>query len=193
MPPKTKAATAKTLIGQPSSVLTDEFVQAVQRNDPDDADLLPFSRPIQLPTAEQVVKLFFFFKEQVGHKNGRVPQGDVASRVYDQVVKYWNMAGFVTMSKFSATKKIKSEVEKYQKINKNKNRDSQAEIDKREDYLKHVKKLLILLLRTQWNFYRRIGFLGMMMGILCTGLRKVTPGRQRILPSWKIREELGRW
>ena len=141
MPPKTKAATAKTLIGQPSSVLTDEFVQAVQRNDPDDADLLLFSRPIQLPTAEQVVKLFFFFKEQAGLKNGWVPQGDVASRVYDQVIKYWNMAGFVTMSKFSATKKIKNEVEKYQKINKNKNRDSQTEIDKREDYLKNVKKL----------------------------------------------------
>ena len=32
MPPQTKAATAKTLTGQPSSaVLTDEFLQAVQR------------------------------------------------------------------------------------------------------------------------------------------------------------------
>ena len=140
MPPKTKAATAKTLIGQPSSVLTDEFLQAVQRNEPD-ADLLPFSRPIQLPTAEQVVKLFFFFKEQAGLKNGHVPQGDVVSRVSDHVVKYWNMAGFVTISKFSVTKKIKNEVDKYQKINKNKNRDSKTEIEKREDYLKYVKKL----------------------------------------------------
>ena len=68
MPPKTKPAAAKTLIGQPSSVLTDQFFQAVQGNEPDD-DVLPFSGPGQLPTAEQVVKLFFFFKEQVGLQN----------------------------------------------------------------------------------------------------------------------------
>ena len=97
MPPKTKAATAKSFIGQPDSVLRDEFIQEVQVNG-HDSELLPFSGSLQLPTAEQVVKLFFFFKEQEGLKNSHVSQDSISERVAVHVVQYWQMAGFNTSS-----------------------------------------------------------------------------------------------
>ena len=140
MPPKTKAATAKSFIGQPDSVLRDEFIQEVQVNG-HDSELLPFSGSLQLPTAEQVVKLFFFFKEQEGLKNSHVSQDSISERVAVHVVKYWQMAGFNTSSEFNIVKKIKKEVEKYQIINKNKSRDNPKEVEKREVYLENVQKL----------------------------------------------------
>ena len=141
MPPKTKPV-AKTVLGQASSVLTDEFFQYVQLGDTgDDSALLPFKGPLQLPTVEQVVKLFFFMKEQVGLRNSKVSQDDIAKGVSKYIGKYWTMAGFMTMSETSIRKKILKEVENYQKINKNKNRVSQTESAKRQDYLESVKKL----------------------------------------------------
>ena len=140
MPPKTKAATAKTLIGQPDSVLTDEFFQAVQVDEAY-GELLPFSGALQLPTVEQVVKLFFFLKEQVGPKNSHVSQNQISKKVVAYVVKYWKMAGFETVTEQSMMRKLNQEVEKYQMINKNKNRDSEKEVNKRKEYLDNVKKL----------------------------------------------------
>ena len=86
MPPKTKAGTAKTLLGQPNSVLSNEFLQAVDAKKPDD-DILPFSGPLQLPTVEKVVKLFFFYKEQAGLQNSYVSQEDISIKVFAHVVK----------------------------------------------------------------------------------------------------------
>ena len=53
MAPTTKAGTAKPLLGQPDSVLSPEFLLAVQANRPCD-DILPFARPLQaqLPSIE---------------------------------------------------------------------------------------------------------------------------------------------
>ena len=81
MPPKTKAATAKSFLGQPSSVLTDEFLQSSQLGDVNEKDILPFSGPLQLPTVEQVVKLYFYLKEQVGLRNSKISQDDIAKQV----------------------------------------------------------------------------------------------------------------
>ena len=60
--------------------------------------LLPFPGSLQLPTIKQVVKLFFFFKEQEGLKNSHVSQDSISERVAVHVVKYWQMAGFNTSS-----------------------------------------------------------------------------------------------
>ena len=48
MPPKTKAATDKPLLGQPDSVLSPEFILAVEQGQ-DDPDCLPYSGPLRLP------------------------------------------------------------------------------------------------------------------------------------------------
>ena len=85
---------------------------------------------MQLPTVEQVVKLYFFYKEQAGLRNSKVSQEDICIKAAAQVVKYWKMAGFKTLSLIYVRKNIKKEVEKYQNINKNKNRVSQTDNEK---------------------------------------------------------------
>ena len=73
MPPKTKAETHKPILGQPDSVLCSEFTLVVQEGKASD-DILPFSGPLKLPCIEQVLKLFYYFREQFGKTNGQVGQ-----------------------------------------------------------------------------------------------------------------------
>ena len=68
MPPKTRADTCKPLIRQPDSVLRPEFLQANQERK-DDTDVLPFSGKLQLPSREQVLKLYLFYRAQPGSSN----------------------------------------------------------------------------------------------------------------------------
>ena len=90
MPPNTRADTCKPLIGQPDSVLRPEFIQANQEGK-DDTDIVPFSGTLQLPSTEQVLKLYFFYRGQPGKSNDN--QKKISSKVAAHVVKYWEMAG----------------------------------------------------------------------------------------------------
>ena len=98
MAPTTKASTAKPLLGQPDSVLSPEFLLAVQENKPYD-DILPFVRPLQaqLPSIEQVLKLYYFLREVVGKTNKHVTNLDLSKQVATYVAMYWRMAGFKTL------------------------------------------------------------------------------------------------
>ena len=80
MPPKTKSGSARFLIGQPSSVLSHEFLQAVEE-EKNVEDILPFSGCLQLPTKEQVLKLYFFYKDKAGIKNSYVSKHDISAKV----------------------------------------------------------------------------------------------------------------
>ena len=57
MPPKIKSDTEKPMLGQPDSVMKPDFLSAADEGN-FDTDILPFSGPLQLPTAEQVLKLY---------------------------------------------------------------------------------------------------------------------------------------
>ena len=140
MPPKTKAETNKPVLGQPDSVLCPEFTLAVQEGKPSD-DILPFSGPLKLPCIEQVLKLFYYFREQFGKKNGHVGQEEVIYKVIKHVVKYWDMAGFKVKTINNMVGQFKKQLAKYQSINKNQKRSSLTEQKKREDYLQEIKKL----------------------------------------------------
>ena len=138
MPPKTRADTCKPLIGQPDSVLRLEFLQANQERK-DDTDVLPFSGKLQLPSREQVLKLYLFYRAQPGSSNDT--QKKISSKVAAHVVKYWEMAGYETVVSHRVESHINKEVDKYQKINKNRKRENQTEVKKRQDYLSELNKL----------------------------------------------------
>ena len=123
MPPKTKSDTDKSLLGQPDSVMNPDFLLAADEGNLD-TDILPFCGPLQLPTVEQVLKLYYFMREQLGKKNGRVSQEEIANKVAIMVTKYWDMAGYKTVVQFRIVKHIKKLIEKYQNIMKHKGRTS---------------------------------------------------------------------
>ena len=140
MPPKTKGDTNKFLLGQPDSVLHQAYLQAIQEGK-GDGDILPWSGPLQLPTVEQVLKLYFYLREAAGRKNSFVTRAEVVLKVAEKVVKYWSMAGFMTMKMCNVISKIKKEVEKYENLQKKKSSTSEKEITKREEYLSEIRKL----------------------------------------------------
>ena len=117
MAPTTKAGTAKPLLGQPDSVLSPEFLLAVQENRPCD-DILPFARPLQaqLPSIEQVLKLYYFLREMVGKTNKHVSNFDVSKQVSTYVAMYWRMAGFKTLVFFRIVGHVQKLVDAHQKI-----------------------------------------------------------------------------
>ena len=66
MPPTTKSKTEKWLIGQPESVLKSEFILAIKAGDDKAFEMLPFEGLVQLPTKLQILKLYWFLREEGG-------------------------------------------------------------------------------------------------------------------------------
>ena len=118
MPPKTKASTARNLLGQQSSVLREEFILANELGKPDH-DILPFEGPLQLPCKDQVLRLYLFYRDQAGTFNTIVSPTMLASKVAPHVIKYRSMAGFQTMVMPRVESKILKQIKMYQNINKN--------------------------------------------------------------------------
>ena len=141
MGPKTKAKTEKFLLGHPDSALREEFLQAHNLGQ-DEVDILPWSGPLQLPTIEQVLKLYFYLKEVKGKFNSHVSKSEVVNKVAKQVVRYWTMAGFDTVKMFDVVKNITKEVDKYEMLVKDKTKNSEGKVAKREQFKEDIKKLL---------------------------------------------------
>ena len=58
------------LIGSSTSVLKEEFIKRdLSDKSVDLASSLPFSGPLQLPTKMQALKLWWFFKDEIGRTN----------------------------------------------------------------------------------------------------------------------------
>ena len=140
MAPKTKSSTAKTLLGQTESVLSKEFRSAALEGQPCD-DILPFAGPARLPTIEQVLKLYYFLREQVGKTNQHVSTLDLCKKVASFVESYWKMAGFKTLTFHRIVNHVQRALESYQKIVKNISKTSVSELSKREKYEQDIKKL----------------------------------------------------
>ena len=74
MPPKTRIF--NNLLGQPSSVIREEFILAIEEGKPVD-DILAFKGPIQLPSKDQVLRLYLYYREKEGKYNSCDPQHDI--------------------------------------------------------------------------------------------------------------------
>ena len=142
MAPITKSSTAKNLIGQPESVLRPDFILAIETGNLE-TQHLPFTGPLQLPSSEAVLKLYFFYRNIAGQRNSFVNKKEVESKVVNQVMRYWEMAGYkdMVMMKQNIKIKIEKQVTKYQTMNKSRTRNSPAEVDKRREYLDDLQKL----------------------------------------------------
>ena len=81
MPPTTKSDTAKHLLGQPDSVLRPDFILAVEGGDLE-PNLLPFTGPLQLPSSEATLKLYFFYRNTLGKKYSKISRQDIVSLKY---------------------------------------------------------------------------------------------------------------
>ena len=79
-------------------------------------NLLPFTGPLELPSSEATLKLYFFYRNSLGKKNSKISQQDIVSLVVTQVVKYWEMAGYkdMLMMKQDIWKEVMKELSKYQ-------------------------------------------------------------------------------
>ena len=68
-----------SFIGQSTTVLKDEFVQAVLRNDDlGSIETLPFVGPPRLPTKMECLKLHLFLRDNIGKNNWTVSKSQIS-------------------------------------------------------------------------------------------------------------------
>ena len=136
---KSHGASTPSFIGNIESVLRPEFIEDVTKAGK--TDVLPFRGKLNLPSREQVIKLVLFTKQLPGnyHKSKTV----IAQLVCDQILIYWNMANFATLTKQNVCNKIIKEWNEYQNINKNK-RETERELNVKRTYKDNLTVSLLL-------------------------------------------------
>ena len=140
MPP-TRAETECCLLGNVASVLDESWVSSFN-SEIDLPTPLAFCGKPRLPTKEQALKLMMFFKKCSRLKS--LSSGEIANRVLDQLYRYWKIANIPVMIHFHAKKKVLDLFNDYQKLLKNKNRNTEAEKVKRSEFKEELTKLFEL-------------------------------------------------
>ena len=133
------------LIGAVTSVLKEEFItRDLSDKSMDLASSLPFSGPLQLPTKMQALKLFWFFKDEIGrYNNWSLTKGDLEGIVARIVIHYWrNLAAYDTVDPSTAQRQVKRLVDLYQKLQKNQAKNQPKANRDREAFLADLKTCL---------------------------------------------------
>ena len=109
------------------SVLGEDYILAMEidREEENVENWLPFSGPRQLPTKNQVLKLYLYWRDLAGLRNGWTTTKDVTEIVCFEVEKYWKKAGFQTKKR--SVEDVQSLVDGYLSLKKKSGRKSKAE------------------------------------------------------------------
>ena len=129
----TRASTEKSLIGQPDSVLSLEWMQKLAKGE-SLSDILPFSGRPNLPSKEMVVKLYFDYRSL----DKKEMVGDICFKVVADIMQYWRMANLETVALFRVKMHVMKEIEAYKGILKSLTKKSQVQQGMRE-FAKTVK------------------------------------------------------
>ena len=138
---KVKKKEDALLPGQFTAVLTEEFVVATQTEGYDQQKVkLPFLSK-QLPSQEEVIKLFLFLRQVAGPKNRFIQDVDLIQIITNVCKRYWEMAGFPTLTEKNIKEKLKKLVSVYREQKRNESRSTEVMIARREEFRREVKKL----------------------------------------------------
>ena len=132
-----KGAAVCPLLGNPESSFRREFLLAAEEGRPTEG-LLSFVGKVNLPTREQVVKLYIILRRLPG--NYRLDKEVVALMVAKHIMMYWRMANFSTSVVDIVGKKVLTEISCYQKIKKT-TRKTEVEKKKKDKYVVDLKML----------------------------------------------------
>ena len=142
MPP-TRLVTECWLLGNVSEALEEHWLLKFNVEENQDAQSnppLPFPGRPKLPTKGQALKLMMFLKKS--DKCKTLSTADIANLVLEEVYRYWRMANIPVMVHFRAKKKVIKDFEDYQKLVKNKSRNTEIENKKRVEFVGDLEKLL---------------------------------------------------
>ena len=141
--PTTRAEYDCWLIGQSDSVLNVNWI--LQYNLDEEAKNSDLEVPLVFvgkpkhPTTEEVLRMMLFFQKSPKLKN--CSYDNIADIVLEDTCKYWRMRNIPMISKWLVKKQILNLLKEYQNLAKNKNRQSDTEIKKRESYVKTLSGL----------------------------------------------------
>lgn len=109
------------------AILRTEFLKAASKGrEGEMARILFYGGKVNLPSREQVIRLFMFVRNLPG--NYRIPKEFVTKIVTKHILVYWRMANYSTSVKDYTNRKVLKEIDKYKLIRKSKiNTDDEKE------------------------------------------------------------------
>ena len=117
MAPKLRTDTEIQLLGNPASVLNEEWITAMETDTSTDC-ILPFQLPRKLPTRGEVTKLYWYLRQMEKYRYN-TKQSKLADIVVSEVMKYWKMSNIETVYEHRVKKKVLSVVKEYEDRRKN--------------------------------------------------------------------------
>ena len=127
------------ILGSIEAIFRPEFLAVTATGEEKDfLDVLPFLGKVNLPTTEQVLKLYMYLRDLPG--NYRVPQEEIALQVTKHILVFWKMANYATSYQGYVVKKVLKEVKDYKTMKKT-TRNSPKELEEKESYKNRIKKL----------------------------------------------------
>ena len=111
MAPKLRTDTEIQLLGNPASVLNEEWITAMETDTSTDC-ILPFRLPRKLPTRGEVTKLYWYLRRMEKYRYTK--QSKLADIVVSEVMKYWKMSNIETVYEHRVKKKVLSVVKEYE-------------------------------------------------------------------------------
>ena len=127
-------------IGMSTDVLREDFVLAYKNQQNFQLEeWFPFRGPKRLPTKMETLKLFLFFKDEIGKKNGHIKSSEISKDVTKVIAKYWNMAGF--MMKTKVERDVLNIVKRYNNLMKSRSKTSEKANSDRSNFKGDFAKL----------------------------------------------------
>ena len=143
--PSTRTQYECWLLGQVDDVLSNEWLTKFNAGESSGATAST-SKPIfcfnlkpKLPTQMQVLKLLMFYKKSESFKNSSI--GSIADIVLEDVYNYWRAANIPGIAHWRAKKHVIELFTKYRTMMKKKNRETEGEIQRRDNYIAELNKL----------------------------------------------------
>ena len=131
----------RPLITNALSVLDSTWTeQFLSTKNPEDSNILCLEDKCRLPTRENILQIFYFFRNiDMSLKNN-----DIAVKVLSEVKKYWNHANIPIQHDWWIRRCILNLNETYINILRNLRRNSAGDIEKRHQFVQKIKELFVI-------------------------------------------------
>ena len=134
----TRGKAERSLLGQPESLLAQRWLEIFYASG-DYSNIIPweFNNRPQLPTDQQVLMLYYFFRTQ----DKTETKGVIITMVAAEVKRLWNMAGLKIVTDQNLKNQIVKLLEKYQKMIKESKRHNPKAEQRRKEWGEKMVKL----------------------------------------------------
>ena len=161
--PVSRSAAEVPLLGLPSSVLSAKWIERYASAEQSSSSstgssVLPFKLPPKLPTREEVLKLYWFLRQN--DQDTKKKKIVIVDTVVGEILSYWRMSNIKTLTPQNVQKKVLSLVDEYEARRKCFSRKGQQEEERRKTFTQSLTGLFDIASKDAESFVQKDRLLG---------------------------------